>query len=107
MDVAVPMIAIRQFSEEYVYITRLQMLELEKEERDMLIIGKLMVCARTASSVSHARRLTETIRQRVTYEYSYDHRVVCKPVFCFLHAISEKILKNIQCHLNPFVPNPA
>ncbi len=103
---ACPHYCYKQFSEEYVYMTRLQMLELEKGECDMLIIGKLMVCARTASSVSHARRVTETKRQRVTYEYSYDHRVVCKPAFCFLHAISEKILKNIQCHLKENGPTP-
>ena len=32
----------------------------------MLILGKLMVCAHTATSVSHARTVTETKRQRIT-----------------------------------------
>ena len=95
-----------QFSEDEVYYSRLQMLELEKGERDMLFLGKLMVCGRTASSVSHARKVTATKRQRVTYEYSYDHRVVCKPVFCFIHAISEKVLKNLQVHLKENGPIP-
>ena len=58
-----------QFSEDEVYYSRLQMLELEKGERHMLLLGKLMVCGRTASSVSHARKVTATKRQRVTYEF--------------------------------------
>ena len=95
-----------QFSEDEVYYSRLQMLELEKGERDMLLLGKLMVCGHTASSVSHARKVTATKRQRVTYEYSYDHRVLCKPDFCFIHAISEKVLKNLQVHLKENGPIP-
>ena len=96
----------KQFSEEEVYLIRLQMLELEKWMRDMLILGNLLVCARTASAVSHARKVTQTKRQRVTYEYSYDKRVVCKSVFCFLHVIGEKVLKNIQSHLKENGPTP-
>ena len=89
----------KHFSEEEVYHFRLQMIELEKGERDMLILGKLMVCGRTADSVSHARAVSATKRQRITYEYSYDHQVVCKSVFCFMHVIGEKVLKNLQSHL--------
>lgn len=86
----------KQFSEEEVCTIRLKMLELEKVERDMLILGKLMVCARLAGSISHARKVCSTKRQRITYEYSYDCRVVCKSLFCFLHVIGEKVLKNLQ-----------
>ena len=35
----------------------------------------------------------------MTYQYTYDHRVLCKEAFCFLHCIGEKILKNLQKHL--------
>ena len=62
----------------------------------MLILGKLMVCACLAGSISHARKVSSTKRQRITYEYSYDCRVVCKSLFCFLHVIGEKVLKNLQ-----------
>ena len=72
----------------------------------MLILGKLMVCARTASAVSHARKVTKTKRQRVTYESAYDKRVVCKSAFCFLHVIGEKVLKNLQSHLKENGPIP-
>ena len=88
-----------QFSEDEMYSIRLKMTELEKLERDMLLLGKLQVCARTASAISHARKVSATKRQRITYQYSYDHRVVCKHAFCFLHAIGEKVLKNLQSHL--------
>ena len=88
-----------EFSEDEMYSIRLQMTELEKPERDMLLLGKLQVCARAASAVSHARKVTATKRQRITYQYSYDHRIVCKRGFCFLHAIGEKVLKNLQSHL--------
>ncbi len=71
----------RQFSEEEVYQSRLRM-----AERDMLMLGKLMVCGCTADSVSHARAETVTKRRRIIHEYSYDHRVVCKSVFCFMHV---------------------
>ena len=63
------------------YSIRLRMTELEKLERDMLLLGKLQVCARTASAISHARKVSATKRQRITYQYSYDHRVVCKHAF--------------------------
>lgn len=96
----------RQFSEEEVYQSRLQIVKLEKGERDMLILGKLMVCGRTADSVSHARAVTATKRRRITFEYAYDYRVVCKPVFCFMHAIGEKLLKNLQSHLKSHGPIP-
>ena len=96
----------KQFSEEEVCTIRLKMLELEKVERDMLILGKLMVCARLAGSISHARKVCSTKRQRITYEYSYDCRVVCKSLFCFLHVIGEKVLKNLQSHLKENGPTP-
>ena len=39
------------------YSIRLRMTELEKLESDMLLLGKLQVCARTASAISHARKV--------------------------------------------------
>ena len=52
-----------QFSEDEMYSIRLKMTELEKLERDMLLLGKLQVCARTASTISHARKVSATKRQ--------------------------------------------
>ena len=97
----------KQFTEDDVFSMRLDMFELEKGECDMLLLGKLMVCGHTASSVSHVRKVTANKRQRITYDYSYDSRVsVCRSTFCFIHSISEKVLKNLQAHLRANGPIP-
>ena len=88
-----------QFSVDEVFFIRLGMCELEKGDKDMLILGKLQVCMHNLDSVSHARKTTATKRQRVTFKFAYDHRLVCKSAFCFLHVIGEKVLKNLQKHL--------
>ena len=89
-----------QFSLENVIHIRLQMQELEKPLRDFYLLGKLQVLGKgTDASVSHARQTLSTKRRRVTYQYAYDHRIVCKGAFCFLHCIGEKILKNLRKHL--------
>ena len=96
----------RQFSVDELFSIRLQMRELEKTEREMLLLGKLQVLARGTDSVSHARRVTQAKRQRVTFQYAYDHRLVCKSAFCFLHTIGEKAMKNIQKHLKDIGATP-
>lgn len=89
-----------QFTEEEVFLNRLQMQELEKPLRDIYLLGKLQVLGKGSdASVSHSRKTSSSKRQRITYQYAYDHRVVCKPAFCFLHCIGEKVLKNLQKHL--------
>lgn len=88
-----------QFSVDEVFLIRMNMSELEKGDKDMLILGKLQVCMHGSESVSHARKTTATKRQRVTFKFAYDYRSVCKTTFCFLHVIGEKILKNLQKHL--------
>ena len=92
----------QQFSIDEVFRIRLQMLELEKCERDIFVLGKLQVMARNMDSVSHARKVTAAKRQRVTYNYSYDSWHVCKAAFCFIHNIGEKVLKNLQKHLQEY-----
>lgn len=82
-----------QFSVDEVLLTRLQMCELEKNDKDMLLLGKLQVCMHDSGTVSHARKTTATRRQRVTFKFAYDHRSVCKTTFCFLHGVGEKIIK--------------
>ena len=88
-----------QFCVDEVFLARLQLCELEKSEKEMLLLGKLQVGMNVSESVSHARRATSAKRQRVTYKYSYDYRSVCRSAFCFLHGIGEKVLKNLQQHL--------
>ena len=94
-----------QFTEEEVYSIHLEMLELQKPERDMLLLGKLQVLANSSEVVHHARQAT-TKRRRVTYRYAYDHRPVCRSAFCFLHCIGTKVLKNLHHHLKENGPIP-
>ena len=83
-----------QFTEEEVFLTRLQMQELDRSQRDFYLLGKLQVLGKGSDdSVSHARKTASSKRQRVTYQYAYDHRVVCKEGFLYLHSIEEKVLK--------------
>ena len=82
------------------------MQELEKSQRDFVLLGKLQVLGKGAdTSVSHSRK-TSSKWQRVTYQYAYDHRILCKSAFCFLHCIGEKVLKNLHKHLkdNGIIP---
>ena len=80
----------KQFTDDEVFQIRLQMQELERSQRDFVLLGKLQDLGKGAdTSVSHSRK-TSSKRQRVTYQYAYDHRIVCKSAFCFLHCIGEK-----------------
>ena len=89
-----------QFTENEVFLTRLQMQELEKTQKDFYLLGKLQVLGKGSdASISHARSTTSGKRQRITYQYAYDHRVVCKEGFLYLHCIGERVLKNLQKHL--------
>ena len=76
-----------------------------KEQKYMLILGKLHLLSRAGESTAHACKKGGK-RQRITYNYAFDHRQVCKKAFIFLHDIGEKQLKNMSRHLkiNGLVP---
>ena len=65
----------------------------------MLLLGKLQVCAAATDVVHHARKAFKAKRRRITYQYAFDSRSVCKSAFCFLHCTGVKTLKNLQHHL--------
>ena len=71
----------------------------------MLLLGKLHVLSNAGDSTSHARKKGPK-RARVTYNYAFDHREVCKKAFIFLHDISKKQFKNIAKHLKDNGPVP-
>ena len=58
-----------QFSFDELYLIRIQMNELEKSEKDMLLLGKLQIIGRS-DDVKHARKTTDTKRQRITFSYA-------------------------------------
>ena len=82
------------------------MLELQKPKKDMLLLGKLQVSGNTSDVIQHARQAKSAKRRRVTYQYAYDSRSVCKGAFCFLHCVGAKVLKNLQQHLKENGPIP-
>ena len=71
----------------------------------MLILGKLHVLSRAGEPTAHARKRGGK-QQRITYNYAFDHREVCKKAFQFLHDIGEKQLKNMVKHLKVNGPVP-
>ena len=86
-----------QFTENEVFLTRLKMQELEKTQKHFYLLGKLQVLGKGSdASISHARSTTSGKRQPITYQYAYDHRVVCKEGFLYLHCIGERVLKNLN-----------
>ena len=86
----------RQFSIEEIFLIRMQMKELDKSEREMLLLGKLQLLGRYGDSVAHATKTTRGKRHRVTYKYAYDHRSLCRDAFFFVHTVGEKALNNLQ-----------
>ena len=97
---------ISQFNAEEVFLFRLSLFEMKKSEKDMLILGKLQVLSKGADSLPQHARATKGKRTRITCEYQYDHRHVCKEAFMFLHDVGPKQLKNLQKHLKENGPVP-
>lgn len=73
------------------------MRELNKDEKEMYIMGKL-------KSKSTGYDLIDKKRRR--YMYNYDDREICKHAFLLIHDIGEKRLKNIAYHLKKNGPIP-
>ena len=73
--------------------------EMQKCEKDMLLLGKLQVISKAQDDTHHARQTTAGKRKCVTCEYAFDRRPVCRDGFLFLHNLGSKQLKNLQHHL--------
>lgn len=91
---------LEQFEVREVYSYILSLSELEKIERDFLLMGKMVVCQRPPDETSHANKKRKVEkRQQMTYDYKYDHRTVCKTSFMTLHNIKKDLLDNLKKHL--------
>ena len=77
-----------------------------KVETEMLVLGKLQVLSRTTEATHHARKTKLGKRKRVTCDYHFDHRNVCRDGFVFLHDMGTKQLKNLQKHFRENGPIP-
>ena len=85
-----------QFTVAEVYSFCLSLREMTKAEKDMLILGKLHALSRAGSSIHHANKVQLGKRKRVTCDYHFDYRTVCKEAVIFLHDIGTKQLKNLH-----------
>ena len=72
----------------------------------MLLLGTLQVLTRAIDIIQHARQTKLGKRQRITCDYSFDHRRVCRDAFLFLHDIGTKQLQNLRKHLQENGPVP-
>ena len=81
-----------------IYQFHLNLLEMSKDQKTMLLLGKMHVLSKAGESILHARRKGPK-HSRVTYNYAFDHQTVCKDAFLFLHDICEKQFKNMAKHL--------
>ena len=79
---------------------------MQKCKKDMLLLGKLQVISKAQDDTHHARQKTAGKRKRVTCEYAFDSRPVCRDGFLFLHNLGSKQLKNLQHHLKLNGPVP-
>ena len=90
-----------QFTPSEVFSFHLSLCEMSKVEKDMLVLRKLHVLSRATDSTDHVR-----LGKRVTCNYFFDHRPVCKASFLLLHDMGAKQLKNLQKHLRECGPVP-
>ena len=84
---------LEQFSEEEVLSAVWGIRELSTEEKNMLLLGKLMTCSMKNTTKKGKGR------KRMGHYFTFDHHHVCRAAFCILHDISVKKLKNLKAHL--------
>ena len=84
-----------QFTEDELYDIQLTMHELSKQEKDMLLLGKLQVLI-CPGEVIHARKVSKAKHRRNTY---LRPSLCLRKGFSFLHGIGEKSLKNLHSHI--------
>ena len=78
---------IKQFSLEYITNVVLSFRELTSEQLDLVILGQLPALLEA-----------ETTGKRKMTTYFFRARTICRPVFCFIHNVSEKRFKNLKTH---------
>jgi len=71
-----------QFNTQKVFRFHLMLCEMQKCEKDMLLLGKLQIFSKTQDT-HHAHQTKAGKCKRVTCEYCFDSRPVCKDSFYF------------------------
>ena len=73
---------------------RLALKALSKNERDMLLLGKLQTFYQLSKEGS-----SHLAPKRARLTYAYDSREVCEGAFCFIHGIGDFSLRSLKKHL--------
>ncbi|KAK3105662.1 hypothetical protein FSP39_002952 [Pinctada imbricata] len=82
------------FTENEIYQHRLSMRELDKFEKEALLLGKL-----TQSEIRGTNRCKLTgERQRQNFNYSFNQNAICETAFLLFHDIGNKAFKNLKQH---------
>ncbi|KAJ8317532.1 hypothetical protein KUTeg_005436 [Tegillarca granosa] len=85
---------IKKLDAKRVLENRLNMQELEKGERDLIILGQLQACG-----LSRGDTTGKGDRKRHRFSYQFDNETVCADCFIYINNISSKYLKNLRKHL--------
>ncbi|KAJ8319792.1 hypothetical protein KUTeg_001379 [Tegillarca granosa] len=83
---------IKKLDAKRVLENRLNMQELEKGERDLIILGQ-------ACGLSRGDTTSKGDRKRHRFSYQFDNETVCADCFIYINNISSKYLKNLRKHL--------
>lgn len=96
----------QQFSLQHVTSVRESCVELSHNELDLAIMGQLVAGMNTSSSVSVVSRHSEADREKIYSTFSHQGKPVCLRMFCFLHVIGKKRMRNLMYHvkLNGLTP---
>jgi hypothetical protein len=84
-----------QFSIEYVASFRESCVQLSHSELDMAILGQLSASVNTSKRVSIEAGHKDTEREKSYSSFIHQGKPICKAMFCFIHAIGEKRVKNL------------
>ncbi|MES9883078.1 MAG: hypothetical protein ABW185_19615 [Sedimenticola sp.] len=87
-----------QFTQDEIEQNILLLRELEKTEKEMLLMGVLKQCGIDKKHV--------TERKRVRYSYVYRNQRVCRQAFQLLYDTKERTLDNIQKHMQSHGATP-
>ncbi|XP_060577599.1 uncharacterized protein LOC132734769 [Ruditapes philippinarum] len=87
-----------QFDAEHIQGHILSLREMEKDQKEMFVMGSLLKIG--------AQETRKGKRKRVRYRYTFDGKTVCKSVFCHINDIGQRTVKSLLKHLNSNGPVP-
>ena len=82
------------FDKDDIYQLWLTLSELDGNEYDLMILGKLQECSSTSSS----RLKNKDQRERQRFKYTFLGKAVCEDAFQFIHKLGKKKLENLRKH---------